>query len=526
MCPMSASAAKKTANSELADPIGLGYAGIMITSGKLQLGHPGFLMLGARFAVASLLAALAAPAQAASNLMITNVQNLRLAVQSHERQRCHLDLNAEVCAVDMAAGLVALRDASGVEVCEWEFDFPRVFAGEHLQLALADCELIRRPGAVAVAPPPLVDLGGVHSAQQKSGLIHLTAGLQPIHLFYFNAKNPAELKGILSVPGFTNQPVPTRSLFIDPADTSAQAGERPGLQYFCYNDTPATLDEARHEKPSASGIATNFDISQRVPEEFVAMQFRGDLAVPETGDYVFTVISDDGSELYVGGLRPQVEVLASNTPPAAGRPAFWSEAAMPDAGEWTTIAGRVSFAGFAADGLDLDVVVGDHVIRLWVPNPRELCSSLLLNAEVAVTGVLHPFIGPGGQKLFGLMSVIGSQNIRVRELAADQWDKYPLMPVTKVVSGAPGTFIAHLSGRVSQIQADGRFVLSDGPASVTVIPGGLAQITNGATVEVLGNRIGHGKQAEIEAAVYRPLPLSPGVLPMLTTAASISACFP
>jgi len=469
----------------------------------------------------SLVAGVAARAQAVSDLMVTNLQSLRLAVQAEGRRRCHLDFRAEVCAVDRASGLVALRDSTGAEVCDWEFNFPGIFPGEDVHFVLADCELIRRPGVVAVVEPPLVDLAGIHSARKKSGGIHLTNGLQPIDLFYFNAKDPAELEVDWSGPRFTNQPVPPSALFMDPADAPGMVGEPAGLKYFCYIETPATLDEARHEKPSASGTATNFDIGLRKPEEFVAMQFRGNLAVPQTGDYVFTVVSDDGSELYVGGLCPQIVALATNIPPKPRPPVVWSEAAMPDAGEWTTMAGRVSFAGFEGDGLDLDVVAGDHVIRLWVPNSRALCPALLLNSEVAATGVLHPLVGPGDQKFFGTMSVVGDHNITIREIAAEQWEKYPLTPIAKAVPTDTGNFIAHLSGRITRTGTDGSCLLTDDSASIKLNPIDLDQVANGAAIEVLGDRVCHGKQVEIEAAFCRPLPLTPAVLPTLTTASQV-----
>ncbi len=493
----------------------------MIISGRTYRDRLGFTVLFAGIVIAWMFTLAVAQAQSASDLVVTNLQSLRLAVQADGRRRCRLDFRAEVCAVDLAAGLVALRDPTGVEVFEWELDLPRIVSGEYLHFVLGDCELIRRPGAVAVVEPPLVDLGGIHSAKKKSGLIHLTAGLQPVQLFYFNAKNPAELDVDWSGPGFTNQPVPASALFLNPADAPVGAGKSMGLKYFCYLDTPATLDEARHERPYSSGTATNFDIGKREPEEFVAMQFRGNLAVPQTGDYLFTVISDDGSELYLGGLRPQIEVLATNPPPDAAPPRFWSEAALPDAGEWTTITGRVSFAGFESDGLDLDLVAGDHVIRLWVPDSHKLCPSLLLSAEVEAAGVLHPLIGLGGQSLYGRMSVIGSQNIRVRELAADQWGKYPLTAINKLVSGHPGNFIAHLSGRVTQMRTNGSCEMTDGSASITVNPSDFGHITNGAAIEVLGNGVCHGGQVEVDAAFCRPLPLTLGVLPILTTAAQV-----
>lgn len=462
-----------------------------------------------------------AHAQAIPNLVVTNLQSMQLAVQSKQREKCDLDLVAQVCAADPATGTLALRDSSGAAVCELDFSSRHLFSGEMLRISASNCQLIRHRGSVALAAPPVVDLGGIHPALEKSGSVFLAAGLQPIRLFYFNAKNPAELEVNWAGPGIQSQPIPRSVLFLDPADVSGGISQVPGLKYFCYDETPATLDEVRYQQPTFSGTATNFDINLRVPQEYVAMLFRGQIRVPQTGNYVFKVRSDDGSELYVGGFSPVIEVLDSNTPSVASSPAVDSSNAISKNGVWSTVSGRVLFASQKADGLDLDVQAGDHTIHFWVPNSEGICPSLLLNANVKASGVLRPLVGLNGQTPFGILSVVGPENFQVRELAADQWDKYPLTGIPDLASGQTENFIAHLSGRVVQQKPDGGFILADGRGTITVKPADPNQFANGSMVEVLGGWIRRGSNEEIDPAYCRLLVVSPGPLPTLTTAAQV-----
>jgi signal transduction histidine kinase len=508
-------------NEGLVCPAHLGYPFAMIVPGLRRFSLPRCFNILACLVIVLLAAVPPAPAQDIPGRLVTNLHALRLAVQSRQRVSCQLDLTVEVCAVDHGFGLLALRDDSGVEVCEMGASSRLVFAGERLHVASPVCELIRHQDFVTIAEPPVVDVGGVHPAQEKSGTIALQAGLQPIRLFYFNAKDPAELEVTWIGPELDFQPIPSAALFLDPVDASAAGQSEAGLKYFCYDETPATLDEARHQPPSVSGTTTNFDIGLRVPEEYVAMQFRGLLQVPRAGNYTFTVRSDDGSELYVGGFHPDIQVLASNAPPAAQPPVFWTSATTPDAGEWSTIMGHITFAGEQNDGLYLEVQAADHLIRLWLPNPRGISPSLLLNATVRATGVLRPLIGLSGQRLFGIMSVVGPENFRVRQIAAEQWDKYPLSPLTDVASGRPGNFIAHVSGRVTHLRPDGTFILANGTDTIAVKPAAPDYVAYGSTIEVLGNRVGDAKRVEIQSAFCRPSVILPEALPTLTTAAQV-----
>ena len=113
------------------------------------------------------------------------------------------------------------------------------------------------------------------------------------------------------------QSIPSSVLLIVHHADGATANRRHGLKYFCYDKVSATLDELLSQTPIYSGEAAGFDIVLSQPKEYVAMQFQGLIEIPQTGEYVFSTLSDDPNELYIGNLKPKIVVISSNSPPAA-----------------------------------------------------------------------------------------------------------------------------------------------------------------------------------------------------------------
>jgi cytochrome c len=123
---------------------------------------------------------------------------------------------------------------------------------------------------------------------------------------------------IMSLDGETLQSNTQGDLFLNekavdlqPRDVKNQAekGEKPGLAYNVYKHT--TFDGSQYDLPKtsspiASGVAPRVHMDdayiQSLPSEFrenVYAEFSGFIAIEEEGNYVFRLISDDGSHLYI-----------------------------------------------------------------------------------------------------------------------------------------------------------------------------------------------------------------------------------
>lgn len=465
--------------------------------------------------------ATAATANEAEPTTITNLHGLKSAVETQQRALVALDLEAVVCAADPATGLLALQDASGVEVCELDLNGRVFFPGERLRIKVAHCELIRRKWCVAVAVAPVVNSGGFDAETERFGQVNLAAGPHLIRLFYFNAKNPAALEVNYGGPGIPLQPIPASVLFLEPTNSASTPGHRPGLKYYCYEDSPFTLDDMRNMQPVNSGEAANFDINLRRPQEFVAMQFRGLLEVPKAGEYTFSTRSDDGCELYVGSLKADVTVISSNAPPGAKPLGPRQPASSPDA-QWATVEGRVTFAGAAPNGLEIEIKDANSSRRLWLASREGFPLPLMLNARVRATGVCRSIISLDGGRA-EQVTVVNATSFQVLSIAAEQWVKYPLTTITNMpgVSGETKTSFVHLRGKVTDLRADRGFVLDDGTGTILVQPAELDGITNGLTVEVLGGLADSEIGLEVAPAFCRRLEISFSVLPELTTAAQV-----
>ncbi len=459
------------------------------------------------------------PVQAAADLMVTNVHSLRLALADRERCLCHLDLVGDICGADPAASTFVIRDDSGVELCRWETPQSGCLPGRRIHLALGMCELIRRPGLIELGEPPVVDDGGIHSAEEKSSRIHLEAGFHSFRLFYLNAKNPAELEATWSGPGFTNQPLGAGNLFLEPEDSGQGTAPVPGVSYFCYNETPSSMDEALDDTPSVSGKAPFCDIERRNPEEFVAMIFKARLQVHKPGEYEFRLRSDDGSELYLGGLHPEIQVLVTNLPIPIPNIQWPAPGNGVDSGQWISATGVVQFAGLAGNELEMDLAVGDREIQAWVPDGSTLGPALLVNATLQVEGVLHQVTSPGGRMEFEGLSIAGPQYVHIQRLASEQWDKYPLASLEELHRRKAGNFIAHLRGRLEW--GNGRWLLAEGGESMPIQLDDVRGWTNGADVEVLGSRRMRDGREELSPAYCRSLSPGLGLPSTLTMAAQV-----
>ncbi len=73
-----------------------------------------------------------------------------------------------------------------------------------------------------------------------------------------------------------------------------------GVQYAYYEGPWLRLPDFAALTPVKKGVLANFEFSPRNQAEHIAFEYTGFIRVPETGVYVFSTNSDDGSRLYIG----------------------------------------------------------------------------------------------------------------------------------------------------------------------------------------------------------------------------------
>ena len=114
----------------------------------------------------------------------------------------------------------------------------------------------------------------------------------------------------------------------------------------------------------SSGVATNFDLSERARQEHTALNFSGFLQVGRPGLYTFYLEYDDGSRLFVG--EPSAGCLVAKVG-RKSRPAtksFEEALASEYRLQWITVNGAATFAGHDAEGLQLELRHGRNVTQI------------------------------------------------------------------------------------------------------------------------------------------------------------------
>ncbi len=82
----------------------------------------------------------------------------------------------------------------------------------------------------------------------------------------------------------------------------AYEGERiNGLTYSYYEGTWTELPDFESLSPLRTGTLSNFDLTPRRRDDFFALRYRGCFVIPVAGEYTFTLVADEGSQLDLDG---------------------------------------------------------------------------------------------------------------------------------------------------------------------------------------------------------------------------------
>ncbi|HSV09393.1 MAG TPA: PA14 domain-containing protein, partial [Hanamia sp.] len=154
----------------------------------------------------------------------------------------------------------------------------------------------------------VVDNDGPHGMQENSGTIGLKAGLHAISVGYFNQTGDKGLQVSYAGEGVSKQTIPSSALYrvsngllpaVNPSNTF-NGGIN--YQYFEASNYSAVPDFSTIT-PVKTGSLSNFDISVANRAEQFAINYTGYINVPADGVYTFYTSSDDGSNLYIDGVK-------------------------------------------------------------------------------------------------------------------------------------------------------------------------------------------------------------------------------
>jgi serine/threonine protein kinase/outer membrane protein assembly factor BamB len=167
---------------------------------------------------------------------------------------------------------------------------------------------------LAVHGKSVLTANGMVQGVKGPGLVMLPRG--PVFLAgeFLIDTAPTSVEAYWQGPGLELQIIPSSALLLDRPDPTPplsalplrdpEAGPtaelRPGMAFAYFEGHWTTLPDFSTAVPVLTGTSSDFDLHARLRHVDYAFRFRGLLQVPKDGDYTFTLLSDDGSKLFIG----------------------------------------------------------------------------------------------------------------------------------------------------------------------------------------------------------------------------------
>ncbi len=303
--------------------------------------------------------ALCFPARAAESptTVLTNVASVRPLAAEPQSTACRVHLEGLLSWVSPARDHLILQDDSGAMQVEMDLrNQPALQVGQRV---LLEGSAVAGDGRLRET---LIDNDGLHPPLEKTETIYLPAGRQPIQLAWFNGPTTFSLKLEYAGPGIERRAVPDSALWRMVPDAAGGSNRwTRGLEYRCYEGNWSSLPDFNRLPAVKTGNTSNFDLSPRTQDQYVALQFNGYLDVPRSGPYTFWLRSDDGSRLRVGAaLR-----LTIKGPGPLPLPRRIGSGHEPEDLDWTEVEGLVtSLRRCPSGGMEAEISSGTNRVFL------------------------------------------------------------------------------------------------------------------------------------------------------------------
>lgn len=318
-----------------------------------------------------------------NSLSIAELQN-EISEQGHVIRSFRVE--GVVCAVVWEQKTIVLQDDSATIFLELPSLDDAISVGERVAIEGDHCSLVRSRFGVQVNSALTLENARDHG-NTISGSVFLDAGLQPIHLRWFNYLGDPVLNLEYEGPGIPRQSIPGFILREQSAKTSQMIFQQ-GIHFesFIAKDWES-LSNFETTKSVGEGTATNIDLAHRARSENTGLAFDGYLAITNTGVYTFHLSSHDGSSLYIGNPAPRCRttILGQGAAPSPQKMGQGLTAQYDN--QWIELQGEVTFAGRDADGLQLELTVQGVRAQVTVINNFTLAPANLLHQQIKVIGI-------------------------------------------------------------------------------------------------------------------------------------------
>lgn len=322
-----------------------------------------------------------------------SLADLQTAVLEQASQVQSFCVEGVVCAVVHQQKMLALQDNTGTVLLELPTLDDTIHAGDQVTVRGTNCLLSQGRYGIRLTAT-VVDNDYLHSSALKSGSVFLEAGLQPIHLEWFNGAANSALALEYAGPGVPRQIVPGALLRRTPGLDAVQPKYEVGLDFAAYNGDWNCLPDFAALNPVARGVATNFSLNYSARPEHTALVFNGFIQISNAGVYVFYLTSDDGSRMEVGHPLISCTVRPSSTQAVPVTKTFEQVLTDRSRSAWIELKGEVTFAGANQGSLEMDLVERGNYLPVTILEGSPLLASNLLHRQIQIEGICE-FLGEG-----------------------------------------------------------------------------------------------------------------------------------
>jgi len=459
--------------------------------------------------------------------LLTNVFQLRQAVNGSMGSICAFNLEGTVLAADPGSGMIFFQDDSGTEILETTLTGQTPLPGQRIQLRGTNYLDLTETG-VSLGKSPVLDNDGRHSQAECTATVNLKAGRYPIQVLWFNYTGNWFLNVAYSGPDFKRKPIPNSVLFRS-AGALPNAGNDfvNGLNYRCFEGEWEQLPFFPALTPVKTGVVSNFDLKVKSRNEHVGLAFDGFIEIDRTGRYTFYLGSDDGGQLYINNTPIQLILSGATNVPAPVPITIRQPMPGQQGPIWSEVSGTITFVGKQPNGAELELTSEDTHMRVTVCDGPQEPPRYLLGSRVRARGVCLNTFYTGERRLADTLVVPNWTNVQVMEVAPAFWSASRSLKISdcQLMNGNETSDIVRICGRVHPPSLGQLPDLEDDTGSVLIELLNTLPLPSG-DVECLGRWSQTASNNVLHEAVWRTLPAkSPGsntnALPLLTTAAQV-----
>jgi signal transduction histidine kinase len=424
-------------------------------------------------------------------------------------------------------GRVILNDDTAT--LQLELDVPCEFPelGDRLIIE-GGCTAIKARDYIKLSGVPVVDHGGLHPPEEKSGTIYLKAGRHPFRVAWFNRTGRFGLDVRYEGPEITRQTIPDHAFYhLSEDPISGATNYAKGLRYSYYEGLWWNfLPNFNHMIPAADGVADNLDIELRRRNDNVGLKFAGYIKVPRDGDYTFHLQSDDGSRLFIGDSSLRVRMTGHHELPTLPTLPREDRQTVESEYRWSEIEGIVTSFQHLPGALELGLMTEAGPVRLKLAEDSEDSFILRPQNRIRVVGVSRRILNLDGEATSSEFYAQHWNDVEQVYITPTIWDEYPLSRIGDLLTMSPSEIdgtVVHLSAKIVKGDAEQGWVVADETGRI-LLEGYVPDELAGNSAEVLGLLRIDGTNSVLHCSLFNRLqePQSETAsLPVLTTAAEV-----